>query len=189
MDPHKTKQQVGKCIVGALLVLGRATSKFRLTNSPQPGLEGSHHLPPYSIFCASPRGPHPNGILSRDSQMGVPKFSQLGFPQLCRPIILRIDLQLKWSLKKSYSIFWKLFNGMLHATCTRGIWGDSWLLVVRSQIANLIFGPSFGHNLCFKCPNGSCELILDIYVSRNFEWYKELLNPLSFDPCNHSLKI
>jgi hypothetical protein len=28
--------------------------------------------------------------------------------------------------------------------------------------------PSFGHNLCFKHSNGTCEPILDIYVSRAF---------------------
>jgi hypothetical protein len=43
-------------------------------DSPQSGLGGSHHLPPYSILCAFPRGPHPNGFLSWDSQMGVLKF-------------------------------------------------------------------------------------------------------------------
>jgi len=47
----------------------------------------------------------------------------------------------------------------------------------------------FGHNLCFKYSNGTCEPILDIYVSRNFQWYKELFNPMSFDPCNRPLKI
>jgi len=31
MDLHKTKQQVGECIVGALLVLGRTTGKLGLT--------------------------------------------------------------------------------------------------------------------------------------------------------------
>ncbi len=31
MDLHKTKQQVGQCIIEALLVLGRAISEFRLT--------------------------------------------------------------------------------------------------------------------------------------------------------------
>ncbi len=35
----------------------------------------NHHLSPYSILCASPWGPHPNDILSWDSQMRVPKFS------------------------------------------------------------------------------------------------------------------
>ncbi len=44
--------------------------------SPQPGLGGSHHLPPYSIICAPPWVPHPNGFLSQDSQVGVPKLSR-----------------------------------------------------------------------------------------------------------------
>jgi hypothetical protein len=35
--------------------------------------------------------------------------------------------------------------------------GDSWLLVVGSQIGSLTLDASFGHNLCFKYPNGSCE--------------------------------
>ncbi len=47
--------------VGALLVLGRATSNSDTQDSPRPGLGGSHHLPPYSILCTTPRGPHPNG--------------------------------------------------------------------------------------------------------------------------------
>jgi hypothetical protein len=78
---------------------------------------------------------------------------------------------------------------MLHATCMQGSQGDSQLLVVRSQIANLTPGFSFGHNLCFRCPNGSCKPILDIYVLIAFQWYGELLEPLGFDPCNHSLNI
>jgi len=71
---------------------------------------------------------------------------------------------------------------MLHATYTQGNWGDSGLLVVGSQIANLIIGPSFGYNLCVKCLNESCEPILDIYFPRPFQWYKELLNLMGFDP-------
>jgi len=43
-------------------------------DSPWSELGESHHLPPYSILYASPQGPHPNDILSRDSQMGVSKF-------------------------------------------------------------------------------------------------------------------
>jgi hypothetical protein len=61
--------------------------------------------------------------------------------------------------------------------------------VVRSQIATLTFAPSFSHNLCFKYPNGSCKPILNIYVSRTFQWYKELFSPMSFNPWNMSLKI
>jgi hypothetical protein len=74
-------------------------------------------------------------------------------------------------------------------TCTQGNRVDSQLLVVGSQIANLTPDLSFGHNLCFRCPNESCEPILDIYVSIAFQWYKCFFNSLSFDPCNHSLNI
>jgi len=61
--------------------------------------------------------------------------------------------------------------------------------VVKNQIANLTPGLCFGHNLCIRCPNGSCKLVTDIYVPRSFQWCKEHLNPMSFDPCNRPLKI
>jgi len=64
-------------------------------DSAWPGLGGSHHLPPYSILRASPRGPHPNGILSRDSQMGVSKLPKLGLLRFWGPIILHADLGLR----------------------------------------------------------------------------------------------
>ncbi len=66
---------------------------------------------------------------------------------------------------------------------------DSWLLVVGSQIGNSTPGPSFGHNLCYRCLNEQCEPILDIYASRAFHWYEERRNPLRFGPCNRSLKF
>jgi hypothetical protein len=70
---------------------------------------------------------------------------------------------------------------------------DSRLLVVGSQNwqtpGNSTPDPSFGHNLCFWCPNEQCEPILDIYASRAFYWYKERHNPLRFDPCNRFLKF
>jgi hypothetical protein len=72
---------------------------------------------------------------------------------------------------------------MWHATYTQGNWGDSRLLVVGNQIINLTFDPSF------KCPNGSCEPILNIYVPRAFQWYKEFLNPMGFDSYNRILNI
>jgi hypothetical protein len=61
--------------------------------------------------------------------------------------------------------------------------------MVEGQIVNLTPSPSFGHNLYFKCPNGSSEPILNVYVLRAFQLYKELLNPMSFDPYDHSLEI
>jgi hypothetical protein len=69
------------------------------------------------------------------------------------------------------------------------IWSILDFLMVGSQILNLIPGSSFDHNLCFRCPNGSCKPILDIYVSITFQWYIKLFNPLGFDPCNCFLNI
>jgi hypothetical protein len=54
--------------------------------------------------------------------------------------------------------------------------------VVRSQIGSLTPNLSFGHNLCFKYSNGSCKPILDIYISRNFQWYKENFQSNEFWP-------
>jgi hypothetical protein len=170
-------------------MLGRATGNTNTLNSPRLGLGGSRHLPPYSILCASPQGPHPNGFLSWDSQVGVLKLPKLGVPQLWNPITLRTNLGSRCDLKQSCSSCQQLSNGIWHATCTQGNRGDSWLLVIRNQTSSLILGPSFGHNLCFRCPNEQCEPILDIYVPRAFQWYKEHLNPMRFDPCNRSLKI
>jgi hypothetical protein len=121
--------------------------------------------------------------------MGVPKLPKLGLPQLWGPITLCANLRLRWGLKQSYSLRWELSNNILHAIWTQGNWGDSRLLVVRNKTTNLTLSFSFGHNLCFRCPNGWCEPILDIYISINFQWYKKLLKPLGFEPCNHSLNI
>ncbi len=112
--------------------------------------------------------------------MGVPKLPKLGLPRLWSPIILCINLWLNWGLKKSYSPRQEIFNGMSHATCMQVNQVDSWLLM---------FDPSFDHNLCFKCPNGWYEPILDIYISIYFQWYKKILNPLGFGPCNRLLNI
>jgi hypothetical protein len=61
--------------------------------------------------------------------------------------------------------------------------------VVENQIDNLTPNLSFGHSLCFKCPNGSYKIVLNIYVSRALQWYKEFFHPMSFDPFNCLLKI
>jgi len=60
------------------LGVGTSHGHFDTLDSPRPGLGGSHHLPPYSILCNSPRELHPNGTFSRDSQGGVPKLSRVG---------------------------------------------------------------------------------------------------------------
>jgi hypothetical protein len=101
-------------------------------------------------------------FFSPKSRVEVPKFPKLGLPRLWGPIILGADLWLTWSLKQSFNHCQELSNGMSHVPCMQGNQGNFKLLVVGNQIGNLTFDLSFGHNLCLKCPNGSCEPILDI---------------------------
>jgi hypothetical protein len=163
--------------------------QFRFTRLTTVQTWGSHHLPPYNIFYSSPWGPHLNGFLSWDSQVGISKFPQLGILWFWGLITSHADLWLRWGLKQSYNPRRELSNIMLHATCTWGNKVDSWLLVVGNQIANLTPNISFYHNLYFKCPNGRCKSILDIYISIVFQWYKKLFKAIGFDLCNHILKI
>ncbi len=100
-----------------------------------------------------------------------------------------MKIQLRWGLKQSYSPCWEIFNNMLHVAYTQGNPVNSRLLVVKNQIVSLTPDLSFGHNLCFRCPNGRHGPILDIYASIAFQWYKELFEAMSFDPCNYALKI
>jgi len=96
---------------------------------------------------------------------------------------------LGWGLKQTCSSPWELSNNVSHFTCTPRGRVDSWLLVVGSQIANLIPDPSFCHNLCCRCPNGSCEAIFEIYTSIAFQWHEERLKARCFDPWNRTLKF
>jgi hypothetical protein len=132
-------------------------------------------------------------FLSRDSRAGVSKSRQLGLPRLWGRITSCADLRSQCGLKQSCSSRRELSNGMWHVVCSQVFWVDSWLLVVGSQnyqtLGSSTPGPSFGHNLCFRCPNEQCEPILDIYTSRDFHWYKERHKQLRFDPSNRSLKF
>jgi hypothetical protein len=116
-------------------------------------------------------------------------MSRFGLPPLCEIITFCSNLQLGWGLKKTCSSFQELSNGVLRFICTHRGRVDSQLLVVGSQTANLTLGLSFCHNLCYRCPNGSCEPIFDIYTLITFQWYKEHLNARCFDPCNRALKF
>jgi hypothetical protein len=50
-------------------------------------------------------------------------------------------------------------------------------------------GLPIGHNLCFRCPNGWCKPILDIYTSIDFQCYKKRFKARNFDPYNCVMKI
>ncbi len=77
--------QSGQCIVGAPLVLGRATGNTHTQDSSRPGLGGSHHLPPYSILWTSPWGPHPNGFSFPGLLRGSPKIAPTQTPTTLEP--------------------------------------------------------------------------------------------------------
>jgi len=112
----------------------------------------------------------------------------MGLPGLWSPITLRVDLRSRRGLKQGCSSRRELSHAVSHFRIGHREEVDSWLFVVGSQIGSSTPGPSFGHNLCFRCLNEPSEPILDIYASRAFYWYKERHNPLGFDPCNCSLK-
>jgi hypothetical protein len=136
-----------------------------------------------AIFPGTPRTP------ARESRNPAPA----GLPGLWSPITLRADLGSKCGLKQSCRSRRELSNDMSHVLCSQVFRVDFRLLVVGSQNwqtpGSSTPGPSFGHNLCFRCPNEQCEPILDIYASRAFHWYKERHKPLRFDPSNWSLKF
>ncbi len=123
----------------------------------------SHHLTPYSILCVTPRRGHPNGFLSQDSQSGLPKLSRVGVPGLWDFVAPRPNLQSGRGLNQSCSPQRELSNAMSHSRSACQEQVDSRLLMVGSQTATLTPDPSFAHNLGCRCPNGSCEAILDIY--------------------------
>jgi hypothetical protein len=138
-------------------------------DTPRPGLRRCHHHTPYSILCVTPQRGHPNGFLSRDSQSAIPKLSRFGLPRLWDFVTPRPDLRSGRGLNQTCSPRRELSNAMSHSWSTRREQVDSRLLVVRSQTASLTHDPSFAHNLGCRCPNGSCEVILNIYTSRPFQ--------------------
>jgi hypothetical protein len=145
-------------------VWGQATGTLDHKTHHGPDSGVSHHLTPYSILCVTPQRGHPNGFLSRDSQSGVLKLSRVGVLGLWDFVAPHPDLRSGRGLNQSCSPRKELFNAMSHSRSARWEQVDSRLLVVGNQTATLTPGPSFAHNLGCRCPNGSCEAILDIYT-------------------------
>ncbi len=177
---------------GTPLGVGTSHGHFGPRDTPRPGLGGSHHLPPYSILCATFRGLHPNGFFSRDSQVGVPKLSR-NYPGWSPGTLgahnSRLQVWSRQGLKQTCSPRRDLSNAMSHSPFGGREEVDSRLLVVGSQTASLTPGPSFAYNLSDRCPNGQCEAIFDIYASRPFQWHQEHLNARCFGPCCRTLNI
>ncbi len=148
---------------GTLLGVGTSHGQLDSLDSPRPGLGGSHHLPPYSIFC-------PSEATSKWLFFpGLPSWSPEIVPKLSRnyPEIVPSGVSGLWELitpdfkvgsrrglNQSCSPRRALSNDVSHSQigCRKEV--DSRLLVVGSQIASLTPGPSFAHNLGCICPNG-----------------------------------
>jgi hypothetical protein len=77
--------------------------------------------------------------------------------------------------KASCSSCWELLNSMSHTFYSQVSQVDSWLFMVGIQIGNLTLDLSFGHNLCFTCPNEQCEPILNIQ-----ELFNDIKNVTSY---------
>ncbi len=122
-----------------------------------------------------------------------PEIAQLWTPATLKPHNFRSRPPIELPSKQSCGSRRDLSNGMSHVLCSQVFRVDSRLLVVGSQNwrtpGSSTPGPSFGHNLCFRCPNEQCDPILDIYTSRSFHWYNERNKSLSFDPSKRSLKF
>ncbi len=108
--------------------------------------------------------------------LGLPKWSPeivlAGLPELWTAITPDCRVRSRRGLNQSCSPRRDLFNAMSHTQIERREEVDSLLLLVGSQTASLTPGPSFAHNLGYRCPNGQCEAIFDIYVSKPFQWHK-----------------
>jgi hypothetical protein len=122
------------------------------------------------IFSALLRGAHTQVVVC----LGTPKVESrncpgFGLSGLWDIIASCPNLRLGRGLNQTCSPLGELSNAVLHSPIARQEWVDSRLLVVGSQTASLTPGPSFAHNLGFRCPNDQCEAILDIYTSEPFQ--------------------
>jgi hypothetical protein len=112
-----------------------------------------------------------------------------GVPGLWELITLDCGVWSRRSLNQTCIPHRDLFNDVLHSRFGGQEEVDSRILVVGSQTDNLTSGPSFAHNLGYRCPNGQCEAIFYIYASRPFQWHQEHFNARCFEPFCWALKI
>jgi hypothetical protein len=141
----------------------------------------THHGPdsgeattfPHIVFSAARGG----GYIQMAQIPGTPKLESrncpeivpVGVPGLWELITLDSPIRSRRGLNQSCRPRRDLSNAVSHSQigCRKEV--DSQLLVVGSQTGSLTPGPSFAHNLSYRCPNDQCEAIFDIYASRPFQ--------------------
>jgi hypothetical protein len=132
-----------------------------------------------SLFPGTPK------LESRNCPETVPG----GVPGLWELITPDFEVWLRRGLNQTCSPHRDLSNDVSHSQFGAREEVDSRLLMVGSQIASLTPGPSFAHNLGYRCPNDQCEAIFYIYASRPFQRHQEHLNARCFGPCCWTLNI
>jgi hypothetical protein len=152
-------------ILGHPWVLGQATgtSDHKTHHSPDSGEATTF---PHIVFSASLHW----GYIQMALFPGTPKLESRNYPETVLGGVpglwelITPDFQV-WSrrgLNQSCSPRRDLSNALSHSPFGGPEEVDSRILVVGSQTASLIPGPSFTHNLGDRCPNGQCEAIFDI---------------------------
>jgi hypothetical protein len=175
-----------------LWVLGQATGTLDHKTHHNPD-SGEATTFPHIVYSAA-RG---RGYIQMAQIPGTPKLKSRNCPEIV-PVrvsglweLITPDSRIRSQrgLNQSFSPRQDLSNAVSHSQieCREEV--DSRLLVVGSQIANLTPGPSFSHNLGYRCPNDQCEAIFDIYASRPFQWHQEHPNARCFAPCCRALNI
>jgi hypothetical protein len=170
-------------------VLGQGTGTLTHLTHHGPDSRVCHHHTPYSILCDTSRHPRPNVTFSRDSRVGVPKIVPGGVLGLWELITPDCEVWSRRGLNKTCSPRRDLSNDVSYSQFGGREEVDSRLLVVGSQTGSLTPGPSFAHNLGYRCSNDQCEAIFYIYASRPFQWHQENLNARCCGPCCWALNI
>ncbi len=132
------------------LVHGRVMGKHGFTKLTTTQTQGKPPPSPLQYTMCLTTRPTPKCHFVSGLPSGSPEIPKVGTSMtlgahnfVCKPPI-------EMKSKTQFSPRQELSNGMSHATWMQRDQGDSQLLVVGSQIANLTFDLSFGHNLCSK---------------------------------------
>jgi hypothetical protein len=155
-------------------VLGQATgtSDHKTHHSPDSGEATTF---PHIIFSATPRRDYIQMALfpgtPKLESRNCPEIVLVGVSGLWEVITPDCEVWSRRGLNQTCSPRRDLSNDVSHSQFGRWKKVDSWLFVIGSQIASLTPGPSFAHNLDYRCPNDQCEVIFDIYASRPLQWH------------------
>jgi hypothetical protein len=174
---------------GTPLGVGTSHRHFRPRDTPRLGpREYATTILPI-VYSVTLRGTHARMSFPGWSPEIVPKIVPGEVPGLWELITPDCKVWSRGGLNQTCSPRRDLFNDVSHFQFGGRQEVDSRLLVAGSQTVSLTPGPSFAHNLGYKCSNDQCEAIFYIYASKPFQWHQEHLNARCFGPCCWALNI